>query len=169
MTSNSNGVVTVTAVSVISSQPSADPNIPTHHSQLGMTVGLAVGVPVGIIALGLIAFCTLRRRKRAQQYNAARQSGVHRAAPPDDQTPELMSAEPKSEKRHSRLSSWRKSELAGSSPTVGQNNSPAISSPPPAYHAEMDAQRPAQELWAGYIPYRQPRAELPSHEQPERM
>ncbi|KAK4548369.1 hypothetical protein LTR36_010240 [Oleoguttula mirabilis] len=183
MTTASDGVVsTVFVVSVQSAAPSATStnHAPDPSSHLGLVIGLAVGIPIFLLACAIIAFILWRRRKatRGQPYlSPPRNSDEDRDMTdkyghqvghlaPDGRAPELDSYPV----ALGRTKSGRHSELEGS----GLLHSPATSTgtaPPqytqqsprsPGLHSVQEEPQEPHELWGGYVPYRPPRGELPS-------
>ncbi|KAK5127804.1 hypothetical protein LTR85_004920 [Meristemomyces frigidus] len=160
-----------------SATASSHPSDPSTH--LGLIIGLAVGIPVFLLACAIIAFILWKRRKanRGQSYLSPPRNSYDDQAmtdkyghqvghdAPDGRAPELDSYPV----ALGRTKSGRHSELEGS----GLLHSPATSTgtaPPqytqsprsPGLHSVQEESQEPQELWGGYVPYRPPRTELPS-------
>ncbi|KAK3109690.1 hypothetical protein LTR53_016785 [Teratosphaeriaceae sp. CCFEE 6253] len=178
---------TVSAAGSSSTQPPKNTPPNSSPSHLGLIIGLAVGIPLLLLACALLTYLLYRRRKahKSTALPSSPSSEEHQAVittdkyghqvghdPPPGRTPEIDSY-PVALRR---TQSGHKSELEGSSLL---QHSPAMSGggggggspkPPPGYspahaHAQVTpnlqavAEEPA-ELWGGYVPYRPPRGEL---------
>ncbi|KAK4959866.1 hypothetical protein LTR10_002754 [Elasticomyces elasticus] len=160
---------TVSVAAVASAAPdSSHSSAPSH---LGLIVGLAVGIPVFLLACAIVAFLLWRRRRPSKKsgFPSSRNSEEQPAmgdkfghqvgyVAPDGRAPEIDSFPV----ALGRSKSGHKSELEGSlhSPAMsnGSPKPPLYSPVTPSLNAVQE--EPA-ELWGGYVPYRPPRAELP--------
>ena len=138
-------------------------------SNIGLIVGLALGVPLILILAGILIFCVCRRRRISKTYSSV----ARPSSPPIEanysnivvgsHAPELDSYPV----APTRTKSNRKSELYGSESHVNSPN-PSFVSVPPQYSpgaktpTMTQIQEEPQELWGVYVPYRPPRADLPS-------
>ncbi|KAK5111636.1 hypothetical protein LTR62_004740 [Meristemomyces frigidus] len=177
VTTGTNGAVsTVTLVSTLSPfvPSSAGPATPVPASSgknLPLTIGLAVGIPVAILACALIAYLIWRQRKstKEQAYTSPPRSNDDEDAAleedkygyqvghvaPDGRAPELDSYPV------ARRVSNRKSELEGSMHSVVSRDSPFLPGHSPASPGLRAVNEEPAELWGGgvggpYVAYKPP-------------
>ncbi|KAK1069497.1 hypothetical protein LTR74_004822 [Friedmanniomyces endolithicus] len=165
---------TVSAVPVASGQPSSGPSPSSSSTHMGLTIGLAVGIPVFLLACAMIAFLLWKRPKTNKQIHASSHLSEYEPVTTDKYGHQVGHVAPNGRASEidsypvamGRSKSGHKSELQGSlhSPALS-NTSPK----PPGYspvspNLNTVAEQPA-ELWGGYVPYRPPRAEF---QDPER-
>ncbi|KAK3701869.1 hypothetical protein LTR37_015180 [Vermiconidia calcicola] len=159
----------ITPVAAAGTETSNAQSSDESGSNLGMIVGLAVGIPLVLIIAAILIIFLLRRRRKSKKYElqSRPQSPPMEAnysnIAPGSHAPELDSypVAPAQDK------SGRKSELYGSD-TYGHSPSLSVStngSFPPQYspgartEPMTQIQEEPQELWGGYVPYRPPRTE----------
>ena len=187
-TTGANGATSIiTEITTIAPSAAADQPGSTSHSSsnLGLIVGLAVGIPLVLIIAAILLFMLYRRKRRNNNYNsiATRPSSPPQMAnynniPPGTHAPELAGF-PVAD---IRAKEERKSELYGNDryiydPTRSPLSPQTANSSPPSYspgnnrnsttaqtkHSPMaPIPEQPQELWGGYVPYRPPQnAQLP--------
>ena len=147
----------------------ASQNHSRSTSNLGMIVGVALGVPLVLIIAGIAAFFTRRRHRarKAKRYASLSTPPRPRSPPveanycnlaPGSHAPELegFPVAP------TRSKSGRKSELFGSdsyitSPTPSRTSTGSTLLPQysPKRMSMVQINEEPQELWGGYVPYRQ--------------
>jgi hypothetical protein len=171
MTANTDGrISTLFLISSVSAvgQPatgSSPSSSRASGSRLGVIIGLAVGVPIFLVACAL-AGCTLWRQRKANRASATSSHVLHQNeidmskdfgyqvghVPPAGRSPELDSFPVAF--GHSK--SGRASELDGS-PHASAIPSTTSTKQPPDYTPALRAvnEEPA-ELWGGYVPDRPP-------------
>ncbi|KAK0943608.1 hypothetical protein LTR29_004779 [Friedmanniomyces endolithicus] len=166
---------TVSAVPGASGQPSSGPSPSSSSTHLGLTIGLAVGIPVFLLACAIIAFLLWKRRKTNKQRHASSHLSDYEPVTTDKYGHQVGHVAPNG--RASEIDSYPvamgRSKSGHKSELQGSLHSPALSntSPKPPGYSPLSpnlntvAEQPA-ELWGGYVPYRPPRAEL---QDPERM
>lgn len=159
----------ITPVAAGSTETSNAQSSDDSGPNLGMIVGLAVGIPLVLIIAAILIVFLLRRRRKSKKYEVQSRpqsppmEANYSNIAPGSHAPELDSypVAPAQDK------SGRKSELYGSD-TYG--HSPALSvstngSFPPQYspgnrtEPMTQIQEEPQELWGGYVPYRPPRTQ----------
>ncbi|KAK3705584.1 hypothetical protein LTR37_013192 [Vermiconidia calcicola] len=159
----------ITPVAAGSTETSNAQSSDDSGPNLGMIVGLAVGIPLVLIIAAILIIFLLRRRRKSKKYEVQSRpqsppmEANYSNIAPGSHAPELDSypVAPAQDK------SGRKSELYGSD-TYG--HSPALSvstngSFPPQYspgnrtEPMTQIQEEPQELWGGYVPYRPPRTQ----------
>ncbi|TKA67759.1 hypothetical protein B0A55_08431 [Friedmanniomyces simplex] len=176
VTTNTDGSVstivlysTVPAAAGSSGQPPKGLSHPSSSSHLGLIIGLAVGIPLFLLACAIIAFLLWKRRKANKQKHAS-SSHLSEYQPvttdkyghqvghvaPDGRASEIDSYPV----AMGRSKSGRKSELEGSlhSPAISDGSPKPPGYSPASPNLNTVAEEPA-ELWGGYVPYRPPRAE----------
>lgn len=153
-------------------------------SNLGMIVGLALGIPLVLIIAAILIFLFYRRKRKNSDYNniATRPSSPPQMAnysniPPGTHAPELEGF-PVADVR---AKEERKSELYGNeryiydpsyspvSPQTAYSSPPSYSPGKPRNSTTTQAKgspmahipEHPQELWGGYVPYRPQNAQLP--------
>ena len=158
-----------TTIIPVMATTSTSHNQHTEHSDsnLGMIIGVALGVPLVLILCGILAFCLYRRRRKSKKY-----SGLGRTKTPDmvanyndlapgSHAPELDSY-PVATTKPNRASELYGSDTYKPSPTFSTGTS---ETGPPQYSPSRisprmnQIQEEPQELWGGYVPYRPPRDE----------
>ena len=138
-TGSSGAVATVYITSTTAPTASPTPTSPPHPSHTGLIVGCAVGIPLGLALLGLLAFLLYRRRRNSPSSdpggpNDAIYAGTYKAPhQAQAQLPPELGGEPIGAGRPISVLKGR-AELEGTPRSVAESSS---SPPPPGYSPGM--------------------------------